>query len=701
MGGDLVYILWWWWWFFLIGIVSIPLTFIIFKRFFDLGYGLSKTIGFLVIAYLVFVSGTLHLLPITDTAIYFTLLVYLGLNVYLFNQNKKTLLDHLSKNLKILIWQEILFTIGLLFWSFVRAHQPDINGLEKFMDFGFINSALRTKYLPPADIWFSGSTINYYWFGHYFTAIITKITQIPSYITYNLMIASIFGLTLTSAFSIASTLARQIKPKFEKRKVILAGLISAILLTLGGNFHTPIYVLKQGRDKYWYPDATRFIGYNPDVEDKTIHEFPHYSFVVSDLHAHLINLPFVLLYIALLLNYVTTKNTKKLSQVAQVSQVGKRLGKKSVLALISLIPEILTKLKMLNLLPLGFLLGVMFMTSAWDFGNYLLTTGFVVFLFNFQVYKFDLKTVVSTASQIIPIIVIAILTALPFIANFESVHTHSLLRQLAILWGFPIILTLIFSLTTLKLKLKSIQKNDLFIVALLISSWTLIVIPEIIYVKDIYIASHYRANTMFKLTYQAFVMFYLSAGYIAVRALKASKNLWKFIVTGVFAISFTLVLIYPYFAIKSYYGDLKTYKGLNGEIWVKETHPEVYSTIIWIRKNIKGQPVILEANGDSYTEFNLISAYTGLPTISGWFVHEWLWRGDSSFPQKRVTDIEIIYTSSDFNLTKSLLKKYKVEYVIIGELERQKYPTLNESKFSQLGSVAFSSGNTKVYRLTK
>jgi len=111
--------------------------------------------------------------------------------------------------------------------------------------------------------------------------------------------------------------------------------------------------------------------------------------------------------------------------------------------------------------------------------------------------------------------------------------------------------------------------------------------------------------------------------------------------------------------------------------------------------------VILEAPGDSYTDFNVISSYTGLATISGWYVHEWLWRGDSSFPQKRVTDINLIYTSEDLAVTQGLLDKYKVEYVIIGTFERQKYPNLNEAKFAQLGKQVFSSGNTKIYQVRR
>ncbi|MBU0570119.1 hypothetical protein KKB40_05090, partial [Patescibacteria group bacterium] len=103
--------------------------------------------------------------------------------------------------------------------------------------------------------------------------------------------------------------------------------------------------------------------------------------------------------------------------------------------------------------------------------------------------------------------------------------------------------------------------------------------------------------------------------------------------------------------------------------------------------------------GDSYTEFNVVSSYTGLPTVSGWFVHEWLWRGGSEFPQARVGDITQIYTSSDLVPTKNLLDKYTVEYVIIGNFERQKYPNLNEEKFDELGEIVFTSGNTKVYKL--
>lgn len=667
---DPQFIFIWWFLLSLIGIVNIPLCWFFFKKFSDIGYGFAKTIGIVAISYIIFLASTLHILKFNGLSLYFIFGLLSCLNLSIFLKNKDELLTSIRKNFKVILFQEILFASGLLLWSYVRAHQPDINGLEKFMDYGFINSILRSQYLPPADMWYTGSPINYYWFGHLVTAVLTKLTNIPVAVVYNLMLATILGLTATGAFSISSTLAKALKPKINKRAIFAAGILSAILLTFAGNFHTPIYVIKKGADKYWYPDATRFIGYNPETNDKTIHEFPIYSFVVSDLHPHLLNLPFVLLFLGFLLRIVTKKT-----------------------------------FSYKDLFPLGFLLGIFFMTNTWDFGNYLVVSGFVFLLFNLGKTKNIFDSLFKTALSATLIIVIGILTSLPFIINFDSiaqgidfVKARTPIWQLGVLWGFPAILTYIF-VFFIYIK-RQIKKSDIFVISLLSASWVLIILPEVIFVKDIYIASHHRANTMFKLTYQAFVMFYLVSGYIAVRTLIwTRRKITKFLLVTFYSVIFVSILWYPRLATKSYYGDLKVYKGLDGESWLSDKHPNIHDVILWFRKNVTNQPTILEAPGDSYTEFNVISSYTGLPTVSGWFVHEWLWRGTSEIPQARVTDITQIYTSPDLQETKNLLNKYKVEYLVVGEFERQKFPNINEAKFSQLGNVVFTSGNTLIFKL--
>jgi len=201
---DLIYILTWWLYLFLIGIASLPVCWLIFRKFTDLGYGFSKTIGTLLIAYFVLIGSTSRLIPLQRSYLLIILVLYFVANAFIVFKNKENILADIRKRLKILLFQEILFIAGFLLWATIRGYQPDINGLEKFMDFGFINSILKTKFLPPADIWYAGRPINYYWFGHLVTALLSKLSAIPSAITYNLMLATILGLSLSGAFSISS-----------------------------------------------------------------------------------------------------------------------------------------------------------------------------------------------------------------------------------------------------------------------------------------------------------------------------------------------------------------------------------------------------------------------------------------------------------------------------------------------------------------
>lgn len=83
------------------------------------------------------------------------------------------------------------------------------------------------------------------------------------------------------------------------------GLLRGGAVSLAGNMHYVIYgCIRQwlglNESAYWFPSSTRYIGYDPLVEnDRTIHEFPSYSFVLGDLHAHVVNVMFVLLVLGL------------------------------------------------------------------------------------------------------------------------------------------------------------------------------------------------------------------------------------------------------------------------------------------------------------------------------------------------------------------------------------------------------------------
>jgi uncharacterized membrane protein len=280
----------------------------------------------------------------------------------------------------------------------------------------------------------------------------------------------------------------------------------------------------------------------------------------------------------------------------------------------------------------------------------------------------------------------------PFL--FEPDHCQrSAIWQMVILYGFFYFFVISF-LTFIFLEKKK-SKEDFFVIALILLATLLIIIPEFIYLKDIYPA-HYRANTMFKLVYQSFMMLMLVSVYSLVRIITTTRNVLFYIFSFIFLIP---VLFYPYFAIKSYYGDLKNYQGLNGIAYLKNRLPQDYEAINFINSNIPGRPVIAEAQGDSYTDYGRISANTGLPTILGWTVHEWLWRGTYDIPAPRIAEVKDIYENTDINLTRRLLKKYNAQYLYLGNLERQKYPGLSESKFDKLGEIIFEDEGAKIFKL--
>ncbi len=734
---DVLLTLQWWGYIFVIGIIFFPLVSRLFSVFTDKGYAFSKIIGMVIISYVVFVLGVTHLAPFTQLTILITAIACaIGITVFLIKFPQK-LFTSLSQFFLIL-FEEIIFLGGMLFWAHIRAFQPDIMGLEKYMDFGFVNSILRSTYFPPKDMWYTPLPINYYYFGHLITAVITKLTGIPSLISFNLMLATLFAFTYTLSFSIAGNLwsallTTKAKLKYALFAFIPAGLIGGFLVTMGGNLHT-IYTLFKAYpndspvpfwqllfspqtfpNSYWYPNATRFIYH-------TIHEFPSYSFIVSDLHGHVLDIPMVLTAIALLFNLVMERDkpNKRISNIKfQISNF-----------------KLFISHWILDIgywILLGFSLAVMYMTNAWDGMIYFLLSAVIIFWKNKREKKnYSLSTIYS----LVTIFGFFLLFSLPFslffnpgalvggiglvcspqfLINigkigpfvFEPNHCmHSPIWQLLILYGFFLFWLFSF-LFILRRERKQLSDVDIFALALSAIAIFLILIPEFFYLRDIY-TTYFRANTMFKLVYQAFILFSLANAYMIFRFVRffSSSTLspWRKIVLlpylSVGIIFLALVSIYPYFGINSYYGNLTTYKGLNGTKYLATSYPSDALGIAWLNRYVAGQPVVLEAQGDSYTEYARVSANTGLPTVLGWPVHEWLWRGTYDIVPPRSTDIQTMYTTASAATCMSLAKKYHVQYVFVGQLERQKYSLLNEAKFQILGKVVFHQGVTTIYQLS-
>lgn len=695
---DIILTTKWWFAIFTVGLAVWPIAATLFKGWTNKAYLIAKIIGLLALGYTVWLLGLMKIVPFSTESLVILLIIIAAISWVRLGRNVKVRWTHI-------ILDELVFVAIFGLWTWVKGHAPDINSLEKFMDYGFTQSILNSSYFPPKDMWFSGFSINYYYFGHLVLATVTKLSGVSLTTGFNLMLSTLCALTFSMSFAIA----REMISTTKRSLLIFGSLFVATLITFSGNLQTvyaftrgyqsdnppPFWKImsklndfddvKEGWEGYWYPNATRFIPY-------TIHEFPSYSFVVSDIHGHVLAIPIVLLLIALIVERWKSSSSAKIRLISVVygftagtAMMTNALDGPIYFGLwiaVWLGISINKKQKLIsNLWPVLIAAGVLLLTVA-------------PFLYTF-------KSFVSGIGVNCPPKILSNKSFGPLLFEDSEKCQRSPLWMMLLLWGF-----FVYWSVVMYYKVPDKESYKKLGLCISIFSLALVVFPEFFYFKDIY-PLHFRSNTMFKLGYQVFILMSLVSGWTIVSLInnrRMIKSSSLFLVLGLPLIFLTL--IYPYFSVKSYFGSLKTYKGLYGLNWMRDEFPENWNTINWLNSqtDFKKDPIILEAQGDSYQDavtrkpYNQISTFTGIPTMAGWYVHEWLWRGQSSIA-KRSEVVRRIYETDDDNYAHMLLQEYGVKYVLVGEMEREKYISLDETKFEIIGKLIFQSGNTKLYKI--
>lgn len=701
LGADNVPFLKWWLMVLILGLGYYPLGAVLFSSLRDRGYIFSKVLGIGLAGFLTWVLVVCGAAKFTSGAVIAVTAVSMALCwiLYIKKAEKKTL------DLDLVLGEELIFLAFFLLWTYFAGFRPEAKGTEKFMDYGFMAALTRSDTLPARDLWYSAGNMNYYYGGQYYAVFLTKLSFTRIQETYNLMRTLVAAFAFVLPFNLVFHMIREIPRKVKAVPgwiAALGGLLAGAAVSLAGNMHYVLYGLfgdvfkLSGYEDYWFPNSTRYIGHNPLTDDQCIHEFPSYSFVLGDLHAHVVNVMFVLLTVGIL--YAWMKGIREREEEGQAFSAKKLLLEPAVIAC-------------------GVLTGIFHWTNYWDFVIY--TTAALICIFFTAMYRYrgQAKAVAAaTVLQTAEVFVLGTLAALPFTSSFETMVSgialskyHTVLYQFLILWGLPFALVLILLLAVLIKYLRAYREpgrfreffrrvslSDTFALILGICGIGLVLIPELIYVRDIYENGYARSNTMFKLTYQAFILFGMAMAYAIVRLL-----LWKGrkLARTLGAAGLALVLLtcgYFGYSVKCWFGnvlDVSGYRCLDATAYLENVYPEDAAAIRWLNENVEGNPVVLEANGDSYSDYCRVSAMTGLPTVLGWYVHEWLWRGDTADLNEKSAEIQTIYTSGDREAVEELLEKYEVEYIFVGSCEREKYgENLNEDLLRSLGEEVFPGG---------
>lgn len=368
----------------------------------------------------------------------------------------------------------------------------------------------------------------------------------------------------------------------------------------------------------------------------------------------------------------------------------------------------------------GFFIGLFHTTNFWDYPIYFVVAGAVILFSNIALCNFDKYSIGMTAIQGVLVFALATICCLPFTLAFNQISTgiklvtmRTPLYQLAVLWAIPMFTVVLYIVNMIYRNAKAgeykktanvnpvakflgaMKSADLFMFILGLCAIGLTFMPEVIYVKDIYEGDYSRANTMFKLTYQAYIMYGIVLGYAIVKMLIQGKNFVRRLCV-LASVLFVLTLGYFGNASKAWFGDYmnsETYKSLDATNFMETECYADYEATNWLNENVEGTPVVLEANGDSYTFYNRVSVITGLPTVFGWRTHEWLWQSvDGEFPEVvnvREEAVKNFYTTTDINAAKEFIETYDVSYIYIGKCEYEKFPEMNTDFLKSLGEVVF------------
>jgi YYY domain-containing protein len=334
----------WWFWMQVMGLAALPLAYRFFRRLPDRGYALARPLGLLLVSYVLWLGGSLGFLRNSVGGILFSLGLVAAISVFYYRRRREEegpgLLAWLRSHGRMVLSVELLFAGALGLWALLRAYSPDLTtaGGEKFMEIMYLNSIGRSDYFPPHDAWLSGYGISYYYFGYVMMAALTRLSGLPAHLTFNVGVASLFALTCTGAFSIAYNLVKRAeKVVLTKAKPIAWGLLGTVLVTIMGNlqgFLEVLYsarLLPQGfwqwldiqdinvpfdpnlapsltptRSSWWWWRSSRVIhDLDPlgnSIGIQPIDEFPAFSFLLGDMHPHVLALPFVLLALAIAFN---------------------------------------------------------------------------------------------------------------------------------------------------------------------------------------------------------------------------------------------------------------------------------------------------------------------------------------------------------------------------------------------------------------
>ncbi len=357
----------WYLFIFVLGLFAYPIARLALPGIRQYAYPLGRIVGLVLLAWISWMGGSVGV-PYTRVSISVAFIIVAVAGVSLWLMRRDQFKEDWNSNRRFFVMVEILFFVFFLIDLLIRLGNSDMwhpaKGGERPMDFSYFNAVLKSTSFPPYDPWFAGGYINYYYYGFVLVGTPVKLLGIVPSIAYNFILPTWFALIAIGAFAIGWNLLDNGRrttpvPAYSASVVdgrLVSGLAASVMTVLLGNLGTirllfngfirvaapagivPVdatFIQKWGwalqgvfltfggaqlpigrGDWYWFP--SRVIPAPNDVEPIT--EFPLFTFLYSDMHAHMIVMPITLFIIAWAVSFL--KSRAQMSRAEWVAALG-------------------------------------------------------------------------------------------------------------------------------------------------------------------------------------------------------------------------------------------------------------------------------------------------------------------------------------------------------------------------------------------
>ena len=775
-----------------IALAGFPLMARIFRPLPDNGYLLGKALSLLIVSYLAWLGAATHVLAFSRGSVLLAVLILAAASAFVAYRSRRELLNLIQARWRWFLTAETLFLAVFLALVLLRAANPDLwhpfRGGEKPMDLSYLTAVTRSSFMPPYDPWFAGGHLNYYYFGHFIVATLIRLTGTVPEFAVNLAIPTFWAMTFCAAFSIGVNLAeaiiRRIRPtQFLALGSLFAGLAAALMVAIAGNLDGLIQLSQRIGPAAWnvltmsesgsvgnfltvtastlsgdgfdFWRSSRMVAVPGTI---SITEFPFFSYLFADPHAHVFAMPFALLAVGLSLAVaLALHDRRKLTSIA------------------------------LPFAALALTLGALFAAHSWDYPTYffiavaaiaiallargvgapttlawsvavaalLFAVSYVLFVpyhaanetFYTEIVASNEQTPIRSLLAIfgLPLLVIvaSLLPAAALALGRPGAGLRGLLREfritgvaigIAILIGIAGLTLIGFGNVAVSGALAAITLALAFSVRLPLPvrlvygaaslAFGLIAAVDVLAVNDHLV----RMNTIFRVYLQSWLLLALSAAFLLWWMLRRNGALRMPGIGRVYRITFYVLLavaaigvsIYPVLGAKARLADridTNIPLTLDGTAYMADgTYVDLDDTeitlrheldaLLWLRENTEGLPVVAEAglppaprDTPYYRIQSRAAMYTGLPMIVGWPWHQRQQRGIGiAEPEidRRQADVRSLYSSVSPAVIERILDEYDVGYVLVGQTERAYYPEEGIAALERHPRLTLAYENAKV-----